>query len=77
MPIRPLYLGRNGGAAAFAVDDDIDAAAFALLVGWICSLTLAVSSGRVRNSAEHAAIAEAAKDLCRGRGGPVGGGDIV
>ena len=35
-----------------------------------------MSSGSVRNSAEHAAIAEAANDLCSGSGGPVGGGLI-
>lgn len=35
-----------------------------------------MSSGNVKNSAEHAAIAEAAKDLCSGSGGPVGGGLI-
>ena len=83
MPIRPLYLGRNGAAArvVVAVVDEVDAAAVAaavarLVVGWICSLTFAVSSGKVRNSAEHAAIAEAANDVCRGSGGPVGGGLI-
>ena len=80
VPIRPLYFGRIGGAEEEAVADD-DAAAAAVfaelvIVGWICSLTLAVSRGSVRNSAEQAAIAEAANDLCKGSGGPLGGGLI-
>lgn len=42
-----------------------------------CSLTLAVSRGRVTSSAEEAASAAAANALCSGSGGPVDGGDIV